>query len=126
MDQDPEGSIMDMAVINKEAVSDLAEDNNVEVISDLTNNNQDNINETNKMINKERGIKMKKLNIEGMTCTHCSGRVDKVLNGLDGVSDVNVNLEENFATLSTSSVSDDELIKAVVDAGYEVSQVTEV
>ncbi|NNK67413.1 MAG: copper-translocating P-type ATPase [Rhodobacteraceae bacterium] len=40
------------------------------------------------------------LNIEGMTCASCVGRVEKTLAALDGVSDVSVNLASESAHLS--------------------------
>ena len=62
----------------------------------------------------------KVMKIEGMMCPHCSGRVDKVLNAIEGVSAV-VSLEEKSATITLSAdVSDDVLKQAVIDAGYEV------
>ncbi len=65
-------------------------------------------------------MKTKVLHIEGMTCMHCSGRVEKALNNLDGV-EANVNLGEKTATLQmTGDISNDLLKKAVSDAGYEV------
>jgi len=73
----------------------------------------------------ERNIKMKKLAIDGMTCMHCVGRVDKALKALDGVASVNVDLESNSATVS-GNLTDELLIGAVTEAGYEVTGVTEV
>ncbi len=58
--------------------------------------------------------------IEGMSCSHCSGRVEKALNQLEGVT-AQVNLETKTAAIQLSQpVSDDQLKKAVEDAGYEV------
>ena len=64
---------------------------------------------------------MKKvLKIEGMMCMHCSGRVEKALNALDGVT-AKVNLEAGTADVEVSgNVTDEQLKAAVVDAGYEV------
>lgn len=68
-------------------------------------------------------MKTKVLHIEGMTCMHCSGRVEKALNGLDGV-DAQVNLSDKIATLHINGdVSDVLLKKTVADAGYEVVSV---
>lgn len=66
-------------------------------------------------------IAMKKvLKIEGMSCGHCTGRVEKALNGLDGVT-AEVSLDEKSATVSlTKDISDETLIQTVTDAGYEV------
>ena len=62
--------------------------------------------------------------IEGMMCTHCSGRVTKVLNDIDGVTAV-VSLEDKNAKITLSKeVPDEVLIKAVTDAGYEVTSLS--
>ncbi|HLP06040.1 MAG TPA: heavy-metal-associated domain-containing protein [Paludibacter sp.] len=62
----------------------------------------------------------KTLQIKGMSCGHCSARVEKVLNNIDGV-EAKVSLEQNIAQLKLSKeVSDDVLKKAVDDIGYEV------
>ena len=39
------------------------------------------------------------LKIEGMHCTGCSTRLEKVLRGLDGVVNANVNFEEKSAVI---------------------------
>lgn len=74
-----------------------------------------------KDINNKEEISMKKvLKIEGMMCAHCTGRVEKALNDMDGVS-ATVSLEDKSAEVTLSKdVSDDALVKAVTDAGYEV------
>ncbi len=60
----------------------------------------------------------KTMKIEGMMCAHCSGRVEKALNDLPGVTAV-VNLEAGTASV-TGDAPDDVLTKAVTDAGYKV------
>ena len=73
--------------------------------------------------NKGENFMEKKLIIEGMRCSHCSGRVEAALNALDGVS-AKVNLEEKTATVTLSqSISDEILIKSVTDAGYTVKEI---
>jgi cation transport ATPase len=58
--------------------------------------------------------------IEGMTCSHCSSRVEKVLNAIDGIR-ASVDLEKKIAYIDyEKKVSDHIVIKAVEDAGYEV------
>ena len=57
--------------------------------------------------------------IEGMMCSHCTGRVETALKAVDGVENVVMNLEEKTATVS-GSASDEALKKAVTDAGYRV------
>ncbi len=67
--------------------------------------------------------KMEKIiKIDGMWCKrlHCSSRVEKALNAIEGVS-AKVNLEEAYAKISLSAdVSNQTLKDAVADAGYEV------
>lgn len=74
---------------------------------------------------KERVDTMKKvLDIEGMMCQHCVAHVNKALSGIEGVEAVEVSLEnKNAAVTLAADVSDDALVKAVVDAGYEVKGV---
>ena len=60
----------------------------------------------------------KTMKIEGMMCAHCSGRVEKALNGLPGVT-ATVDLAAGTASV-TGDASDEALTKAVTDAGYTV------
>jgi len=63
------------------------------------------------------------LTIEGMSCKHCSGRVEEVLNGLDGVS-AQVNLEAKTATVVHPENFDISVFKQVIgNAGYTVTAV---
>lgn len=63
----------------------------------------------------------KKILIEGMSCDHCIKHVTEALSGLNGVTNVDVNLKENFAIIKTNSEVKDEDIKfALDDAGYDV------
>ncbi|NDL68585.1 heavy metal translocating P-type ATPase [Anaerotalea alkaliphila] len=68
---------------------------------------------------KDQGME-KTLKIEGMSCMHCVGRVEKALGALEGVDAVKVDLEKGLAVVTLSkSVSDDILADAVKEAGYE-------
>ena len=61
--------------------------------------------------------------IDGMMCSHCSGRVEQALNAVEGVS-ATVNLEKKTAYIEAAdSVSDDVLKAAVTNAGYTVVSV---
>ena len=60
------------------------------------------------------------LKIEGMMCQHCVMHVRKALEGVEGVSDVNVSLEENNAKLNADISKLAELKAAVEEAGYQV------
>lgn len=75
---------------------------------------------------KSKGDKsmQKTLNITGMMCNHCVAHVKKALESVDGVSSVNVSLENNNATVTLSHPVDDAtLAKAVTDEGYEVKSI---
>ena len=75
---------------------------------------------------KQGGTKTmtKTMIIEGMMCTHCTGRVEKVLSALDGVSAVEMSLEGKSATLTLSKPVDDKLLTdTVTEAGYQVVSV---
>lgn len=79
--------------------------------------------ESQKIIEKEVDNMEKTIVIEGMSCGHCTARVEKALNSLDGVNaTVDLDKKSAFVTLS-KDISDDILKKAVVDAGYEVISV---
>ena len=66
----------------------------------------------------------KEIVIDGMMCGHCSGRVEKALNGIDGVS-AKVDLGKKTAYVSfDSDVSDAKLRSAVEDAGYKVVSIS--
>lgn len=70
----------------------------------------------------EKGeIPMEKImTIEGMSCAHCSARVEKALNAIRGVSAL-VDLDKKTATVTMDApVADETLSQAVEDAGYEV------
>ncbi|EAC2401517.1 copper chaperone CopZ [Listeria monocytogenes] len=63
------------------------------------------------------------LNVEGMTCSHCEARVTKALSEVNGVKSAVVSLDEGTATVEfeKGQVTEDALIDAVEEAGYEVA-----
>lgn len=62
----------------------------------------------------------KKLNVTGMMCQNCVKHVTKALEGIDGVSDVKVDLEAGTATCEVADgVTDESLVAAIDEAGYE-------
>lgn len=69
--------------------------------------------------NKGEDNMEKILNVEGMSCNHCTAAVKKALEGLDGVKEADVSLEEKNAKVELDKdVADEALVKAVEDAGY--------
>lgn len=65
---------------------------------------------------------MKKIiKIEGMTCGHCSSRVEKALNSIEGVN-ATVNLKRKHAEVEVAESFDDNILKtAVEETGYTVT-----
>jgi copper chaperone len=64
----------------------------------------------------------KKILIEGMSCGHCVAHVKDALEGIDGVSSVEVNLEGKYATVETD-VNDEILKEAIEEEGYDVLKI---
>lgn len=62
------------------------------------------------------------ISIEGMMCAHCQAHVEKALKEVAGVTEVTVSLENKNAVV-TGDASVETLKQAVVDAGYEVTDV---
>lgn len=72
--------------------------------------------------NKEKN--MKKIIVEGMKCNHCKKSVENVLNTIDGIESVDVNLEKKEVNVETSKeVSNDQIIKAITEEGFEVKEI---
>ena len=60
------------------------------------------------------------LKISGMSCGHCVGHVKSALEGIEGVSQADVSLENHQAEVTLSGeVVDADLISAVEAAGYQ-------
>lgn len=59
--------------------------------------------------------------VEGMTCAHCAGAVDREVRRIEGVSDVRVDVAAGIVTVSSASaVADADVVAAVDEAGYTV------
>lgn len=62
--------------------------------------------------------------VEGMSCGHCTGRVQKALEAVEGVASVEMSLEEKSARIVLNQeVPEEELKNAVTEAGYEVVEI---
>lgn len=62
------------------------------------------------------------VHVEGMVCANCQKHVQESLQALPGVKSAKVDLAKKEATVITDdAVTDNDLIKTVVDAGYSVS-----
>ena len=60
--------------------------------------------------------------VTGMTCGHCVASVTEEVSGIDGVTDVAVDLPTGAVTVtSTEPVDDADIRAAVQEAGYELA-----
>ncbi len=65
---------------------------------------------------------MPTIKISGMRCGHCQGSVTKTLSEINGVSNVNVDLEKGEATYTATDDVNVEIIKeAIAKIGFEAS-----
>ena len=73
---------------------------------------------------KETKTMTKTLKIEGMMCGHCETHTKKALEALDGVTKAEVSHKTGIAVVTLEkSVSDDVLMQAVADQGYQVTDI---
>lgn len=61
------------------------------------------------------------IKVEGMSCGHCQMAVNKAISGVDGVSNVEVNLKDGQVTVNfdEGKTNTDVIKAAVVEAGYK-------
>lgn len=61
--------------------------------------------------------------IQGMTCDHCAGRVEKAVTELPGIKKVKIHLKKNNGVVKfdESEVTSEEIAKKITDTGYEAS-----
>lgn len=62
------------------------------------------------------------LHIDGMSCGHCVGRVQKALNSLDGVTLKDVSVGSATVEYDEARISPAQLDAAIDAAGYTVSR----
>ena len=73
-----------------------------------------------KIIEEEK-IMQTTFKVEGMMCKHCQKHVHDALAKMDGVTAVEVSLENNSATVTaTKEISLDDFAKVIDEAGYEL------
>ncbi|MBE6866649.1 MAG: heavy metal translocating P-type ATPase [Ruminococcaceae bacterium] len=63
------------------------------------------------------------LMIDGMMCEHCVRHVTQALQSVEGVTDINVSLEENKATVTATADKIQAMIDAITAEDYEVTEV---
>lgn len=68
----------------------------------------------------------KSIKVEGMSCGHCVNHVKNALEEINGVTDVNVDLNSKIAVIEADAeVKDGDIKFAIEDAGYEVVSIEE-
>ena len=71
---------------------------------------------------RKEATMQKTVNIEGMMCQHCVAHATEALKSVPGVEDAQVSLENKNAVVTLSGdVADDDLMSAIVGAGYTAS-----
>lgn len=106
----------------KKTQSEPHQDVAASTIADINQHNalDNNIKSTNN--DKGESTMTTTISIEGMMCAHCQAYVEKALKEVAGVTEVTVSLENKNAVV-TGDASVEALKQAVVDAGYEVTDV---
>ncbi len=106
----------------KKTQSEPYQDVAASTIADINQHNalDNNIKSTNN--DKGESTMTTTISIEGMMCAHCQAHVEKALKEVAGVTEVTVSLENKNAVV-TGDASVETLKQAVVEAGYEVTDV---
>ena len=64
---------------------------------------------------------MATVKVKGMSCQHCVASVTKALSEIEGITDVQVNLEKGEATFNEQSpVAEQAIEDAITKIGFEV------
>jgi copper chaperone len=64
---------------------------------------------------------MSTIKVKGMSCQHCVGSVTKALSEIEGITDVQVDLDKGEATFNQQNPVDEQIIKdAITKIGFEV------
>lgn len=63
------------------------------------------------------------LNVDGMSCHHCSGMVQRTLEGIEGITGVQVDLDGKQARFDVADPNlVDKAIQEINEAGYKASR----
>ncbi|MSS77079.1 heavy metal translocating P-type ATPase [Anaerococcus sp. WCA-380-WT-2B] len=82
----------------------------IEEIKNKENIKENKMSDLNKMIVK----------VNGMSCNHCKNHVEEALKKIAGIEKAEVNLDEKLANVAYfGSIDEDEIKRAIEDAGYE-------
>lgn len=68
----------------------------------------------------DRATSTREYTVAGMTCSHCVASVREEVSAIPGVAAVEVELASGRLVVAGEDVSDDAVVAAVAEAGYEV------
>ncbi|WP_405127696.1 copper chaperone CopZ [Sinanaerobacter chloroacetimidivorans] len=88
----------------------------------LTNKIKKTIDRNKEKKSEEKKMEKTVLNVEGMSCSHCVNAVKNAVGALDGVAEVEVNLEGKTVTVTydAGKVSLSAVKDAIEEEGYDV------
>ena len=66
---------------------------------------------------------IKEIKIEGMHCPNCVAAVKRELEALEGVTHVDVSLEDAQAIVEVEEIADETLQEAIEDIGFDVVEI---
>lgn len=73
---------------------------------------------------KEKSKMIKTISIEGMQCNHCKMTVEKALNSMEGVTKVEVSLENKKAVIELNKeIENNKIQKVIEEAGFTVKEI---
>ena len=64
------------------------------------------------MFSKKEEMKIK---VDGMSCSHCAGKVTSALESIDGVKKVSVNLAKKQVTIISNQKIEEKIIKEMIE-----------
>lgn len=74
-----------------------------------------------KAVEEPKAEIMTTLTVKGMSCQHCVMAITKALNQLEGIQNIQVDLEKGEVRFeNTKAVANERIVKAITEAGYEV------
>lgn len=59
--------------------------------------------------------------VPGMSCGHCKAAVEEALSAVEGVEEVDVELDSKFVRVRGQALADERLRAAIEEAGYEAA-----
>lgn len=94
---------------------------NFDKLNNKQNKKIEEINISDYIESKENNIMEKLIKVDGMMCMHCVKNVKNALEVIDGIIDVNINLDTKEVVIKLSKeVLDKEIEEAISKAGYQV------